>query len=151
MDILIITHIYQLSKKAYNLKLKGRKKRLELLRLLVGANETLTLCTFKMKRKELAWSPAQTACINKACRRECDVRVRFDRFVSGEIPSVWCRFSDIVTLEGHSHGIDLHMFSLESVSFFSLSANVLVELVNSTEVCRSETEWMNLWLKDKRD
>lgn len=98
--------VFQLSKWTENLRLVGKN-----FWPLDGANKTFTVCTFKLKRKELAWSPAQTACINKACRRKCDVRAGFDRFVSGEIPRVWCRFSYIVTFEGFSLGLQENVSS----------------------------------------
>lgn len=108
IHLYIYTYIWvsQLSKWAENLRLVGKN-----FWPLDGANKTLTVCTFKLKRKELAWSPAQTACINKACRRKCDVRVGFDRFVSGELPRVWCRFPYIVTFEGLSLGLQENVSS----------------------------------------
>lgn len=72
-----------------------------------------------MNREELAWSPAQTACINQACRRKCDVRVGFDLFVSGEILCVWCRFLYKVALDAFSLGLQLNVFSGKCLILFT--------------------------------
>lgn len=140
---------FQLSKWAENSRLVREK--LQTSDFSMVPTKTLTVCTFTLKCKALAWSPAQTACINKACRRKCDVRVGFDRFVSGEIPSVWCRFSNIVTFEGFSLGLQQSVSSCLFVTHWSWDGVELEKSMNESAInCVTDMQyewkcWHHVW------
>lgn len=127
-------------------EISGEKK-LQTSDLSMVPTKLVTVCTFKLKRKELAWSAAQTACINKACRRKCDVRVGFDRFVSGEILRVWCRFWYIVAFEGLSLGLQENVSSCLFLTHWSWDG-VELEKWNNESVIKAATKDNNLSIEN---